>query len=151
MMEFNPMKKILLVALTGLTLIAPLAMARDDVADFSIADALSLEKAKTKLGTKVAFYFGDQAYGEPEQNFGVFQTNKKTNAFGKSDLTACQWVFLSAMISLRDRALTEGGNAVVDIKSNYKNNETSSTETFQCGAGGVIAGVALKGRVVTLN
>ena len=34
------MKKILLVALTGLTLIAPLAMARDDVAEYSIADAL---------------------------------------------------------------------------------------------------------------
>ena len=53
------MKKILLMTLTGLTLIAPLAMARDDVAAFSIADALSLEQAKEKLGTKVAFYFGE--------------------------------------------------------------------------------------------
>lgn len=84
------MKKILLLALAGLTLIGLSAMARDDVGAFSIADALSLEQAKTKLGTKVAFYFGDQQYGEPAKNFGESLTNKKTNAFGKSDLKACQ-------------------------------------------------------------
>lgn len=145
------MKRILLIVLTGLTFISSAAIARDDIAAFSIADAMSLEQAKAKLGTEVAFYFGDQQYSSPKQNFGEFRTNKKTNAFGKSDLKACNWAFLSAMISLRDRALTEGGNAVVDIKSNYKNNETSSSETFQCGAGGVIAGVALKGKVVTLD
>jgi uncharacterized protein YbjQ (UPF0145 family) len=55
------------------------------------------------------------------------------------------------MIALKKRAIKEGGNAVVDIKSNYKNNLTSSSETFQCGAGAVMAGVALTGKVVTLE
>ncbi len=85
------------------------------------------------------------------KDFGGFKTNKKTNAFAKSDEDACNWVFLSAMISLKERAIKEGGNAVVDIKSNYKNNLTSSSETFQCGAGAVMAGVALTGKVVTLE
>ncbi|MDE1308731.1 hypothetical protein L9W77_17725 [Vibrio aestuarianus] len=76
---------------------------------------------------------------------------KKTNAFNKTDEEACNWVFLSAMIALKDRAIKEGGNAVVNIKSNYKNNLTSSNDTFQCGAGAVMAGVALSGEVVKLK
>ncbi|MBF4217373.1 excinuclease, partial [Vibrio anguillarum] len=55
------------------------------------------------------------------------------------------------MIALKDRAIKEGGNAVVNIKSNYKNNLTSSNDTFQCGAGAVMAGVALSGEVVKLK
>jgi uncharacterized protein YbjQ (UPF0145 family) len=54
------------------------------------------------------------------------------------------------MLALKDRAVKEGGNAVINIKSNYKNNLTSNKETFQCGAGAVIAGVALTGEVVKL-
>lgn len=73
------------------------------------------------------------------------------NAFNKTDEKACNWAFLSAMIALKDRAVREGGNAVINIKSNYKNNLTSSEKTFQCGAGALMAGVALTGEVVTLK
>lgn len=140
-----------IIALSLAFAIAPsLSYARDDVGSYSITDALSTEHAKNKLGTDVAFYFGDQAYAEPVKNMGEFNTNKKTNAFNKTDLEACNWVFLSAMITLKERAVKEGGNAVVDIKSNYKKNLTSSNDTFQCGAGTFVAGVALTGKVVKL-
>jgi len=145
------MKKIFILALSSLALISSIASARDDVGSYSIADALSTETAKKKLGTDVQFYFGEQAYGETLNKFGELKTNKKTNAFNKSDQEACQWVFLSAMIALKKSAKKQGGNAVVNIKSNYKNNLTSSEETFQCGAGAMIAGVALTGEVVTLK
>ncbi len=69
----------------------------------------------------------------------------------KSDEKACNWAFLSAMIALRDRALNEGGNAVVNIKSNYKQNEMSSNTEFECHAGAIMSGVALKGTVVKLK
>jgi uncharacterized protein YbjQ (UPF0145 family) len=52
---------------------------------------------------------------------------------------------------LQDRARKEGGNAVVNIKSNYRNELTESPTEFTCGAGAVIAGVALVGDVVTLK
>lgn len=58
---------------------------------------------------------------------------------------------MSAMISLRDRAVKLGGNAVINIKSNYKNNLTSSKDNFQCGAGAIVAGVALVGTVVEVK
>ncbi|WP_415225364.1 excinuclease [Psychromonas sp.] len=145
------MKKIIILALSSLTLFSSFTFARDDVGSYLIAEALNSDVAKSKLGTDVAFYFGDQKYSKPQQEFGEFNTNKKTNAFNKTDEEACHWVFLSAMITLKDRAIKEGGNAIVDIKSNYKNDLVSSNETFQCGAGVVVAGVALTGKVVTLK
>lgn len=124
--------------------------AREDVSEFSIQEAMSQEQAREVLGDDVRFYFGSQPHGKVLKNWGEVSTNKKTNAFLKSDQEACTWAFLSAMVALHDRALKEGGNAVIKIKSNYKSNTTSSTTTFQCGAGNVLAGVALKGTVVKL-
>jgi len=142
--------KLKLVVFLSILMMSYSVMARDDVGSYSIQDAINLEQAKSSLGDQIKFFFGDQSAGEIEKNWGVFRTNKKTNAFGKSDLAVCQWAFLSAMISLRDRAIKEGGNAVINIKSNYKSNLTSSNETFQCGAGGFVAGVALVGDVVKI-
>ena len=144
------MKRLIVVLLLNLLLVPSAVYARDDVSGYSIKEALGLEQSKSKLGENIKFYFGDEAHGEILQNFGEFKTNKKTNAFNKSDLEACQWAFLSAMISLRDRTVREGGNAVINIKSNYRNNLTSSNDSFQCGAGTFVAGVALVGTVVTL-
>lgn len=146
------MRKLLMITTLMTPFIAMDAVARDDVGDYSFEDAMALEQTKQELDGDIRFYFGDQQpSGEITQRFGEFQANKKTNAFNKSDTEACQWVFLSAMISLRDRALSEGGNAVINIKSNYKNNETVSNETFKCGAGTFVAGTTLLGTVVTIE
>jgi uncharacterized protein YbjQ (UPF0145 family) len=125
-------------------------LARDDIADFSVKDAMAVPKISSVLGNEVTFYFTGQDHPKAKQSFGEFQSNKKTNAFGKSDLEACQWAFASAMKSLKQRAIKEGGNAVINIRSNYKGTLTSSSTTFKCGAGAIIAGVALKGDVVKL-
>ena len=127
-----------------------LVLAREDVSEFSIGDTLSLEQAKEKLGTEVRFYFGNQKHGKILKNWGEVNANKKTNAFLKSDEQSCTQAFLSALIALRNRAIKEGGNAVIKIKSNYKSKEFDSTTSYQCGAGNVLAGVALKGTIVKL-
>ncbi|MGX9418178.1 excinuclease [Vibrio sp. RC27] len=145
------MRKFVILALSALMLLSSNAFARNDVKEYPLKAAMESANAEAKLGSDISFYFGDQRHGKIKQNFGEFKTNKKTNAFNKSDSEACNWAFLSAMITLKDRALKEGGNAVIEIKSNYKNNLVSSSETFQCGAGNVIAGVALTGKVVTLK
>ena len=145
------MKHLSRMVLIGLLLVSTSVFARDTLQAVSIEDALATEKAKQALGDDVAFFFGEQSPGTVVKEFGEIRTNKKTNAFGKSDTAACQWAFLSAMIALKDRALQDGGNAVINIKSNYKNNLTSSETTFQCGAGGIMAGVALVGTVATIE
>jgi len=145
-------KRILfLLPLLAAFLFASDAFARNDLRTFPVQDVLNSEDAKERLSGRVKFYFGSQDGGEVARDFGEFRTNKKTNAFNKSDLKACNWAFLSALIALDKRALREGGNAVVNIQSNYKNNEFSSETEFECGAGNIIAGVALKGTVVKLK
>jgi len=57
---------------------------------------------------------------------------------------------ISALKELAERAKTEGGDAVVDIVSYYKKNVFSSATEYECHAGNIVAGVALKGRVVKL-
>ncbi len=145
------MKKLLVIMVVSLLSVSSASDARDSVEEYSINDLLELEQSKSKLGSDIKFFFGDQSHGKVLKKYGEFKTNKKTNAFGKSDLEACQKAFLSAMISLRDRAVKLGGNAVINIKSNYKNNLTSSKDNFQCGAGAIIAGVALVGTVVEIK
>ncbi|ACE82735.1 YbjQ family protein [Cellvibrio japonicus] len=139
------------IAFIALATCAATTLARDDIQEYSIAEALSTEQAKNILGTSVKFYFGNQPHGAIVKKYGEFGTNKKTNGVGKSDKQACEWAFLSAMKSLRERAEREGANAVVNIRSNYRNATTSSTDTFKCGSGAIMSGVALLGDVVELK
>lgn len=145
------MKKIITLLIPVIALLATgPALARDDTISFAIAEAMDNPAYQEKLGPQVRFFWGDQAHPEALQTFGEYASNKKTNAFGKADREACEWALLSALLSLRDRALQEGGNAVINIKSNYKSNEFVSNSEYQCGAGNIMAGVALKGTVVKL-
>lgn len=140
-----------LLILFAVTLFFTTSFARNTIANYSIKDALTSERGQqVKFGDSVKFYFGNQKPGKVIQNFGQIKTNKKTNAFMKSDLNACQWVFLSALKNLRNQAARMGANAVINIKSNYKNNLTSSNTQFVCGAGATVAGVALVGDAVKI-
>lgn len=127
------------------------ALAKDDIGDYSIKNALNHPEAMEKLNSSISFYFGEQKHPKIERNVGTYSSNKKTNAFNKSDLQACDWVFLSALLSLQKRAIDSKANAVVNIRSNYKGNLTSSTTDYRCGAGKVLAGVALKGDIVVIK
>jgi len=122
------MKRHLLFAALCATLATTSAFARDSVAAYPVDAALISEPGK--VGSDIALYFAGQPHAAVVKSLGVF---------------------LSAVIELQERARKEGGNAVINIKSNYKDQLTESATTFQCGAGAVIAGVALTGDVVTLK
>ena len=135
---------------TALSVLLNPAHARDDKLMLPIKEAKALGMEKGKLDPNIPLYFGTTAHPAVQKKFGTFVSNKKTNAVGKSDEYACQWVFLSAAISLQERAKAEGGNAVINIKSYYKKNEFSSNTEFECHAGNIMAGVALRGTVVKI-
>ena len=82
---------------------------------------------------------------------GDFVANKKTNALIKTDREACEWVFLSALLSLQKSAIAKGDNAVINIRSFYKKNEISSETKFECRVGLLMADVAVKGTIVSLD
>lgn len=146
------MKKIvLIIALSIGILSSPQAPARDTKHMFPVKEGMTTPAAKEKLNQDIKFYFGNQKHSKVTQSFGEFTSNKKTNAFNKEDREACDWSFLSALISLQERAVKEGGNAVVNIRSYYKKNEVSSASEYECHAGAMVAGVALRGEVVKLE
>ncbi len=126
------------------------ALARDDVGAYPIADVMNNPEYAARLAG-VKFFFADQPHPQVAQSFGEFQSNKKTNAFNKSDKEACEWAFLSALLSFHQRALSSGGDAVVNITGYYKKIAFTSQTEFQCGAGATMAGVTLKGTVVKLK
>lgn len=145
------MKLFVSAAITAAFLLSAMAVeARDSRAMYSLSEALSTEAAKSKLNQDVRFYFGKQSHPRAAKKFGEVMTNKKTNAFNKTDKGACEWAFLSAMISFQKRAIAEGGDAVINIRSYYKRKEISSESEFECGAGKIIAGVTFLGEIVKL-
>lgn len=124
------------------------AEARDTKLLLPLSAAMSANDAQGRLGDTVKFYFGSQPTPTVLEHLGIDKTSQKTNSFGKSAEKACNWAFLSAMLRLEQRARELGANAVINIVSNYKNEEMSSETQFECHDGALISGVALKGEFV---
>jgi len=127
------------------------AHAADSVHFLPIEAAMNSNDAKARLGDEIKFFFGDQPTPDIATRLGADKTSQKTNAFGKSAETSCNWVFLSAMLRLQARARELGADAVVNIVSNYKNVERSSRTEFECHEGAIMSGVALKADFVKLK
>ena len=140
-----------LALVLGIMCVATVADARDDRLKFPLADVLGSAEAKKTLDPGVQLYFGKQPYAAPAQRMSTTTANKKTNFFNKTDQEGCNWVFLSSVKGLQEYARKMGGNAVVGIVSIYKNQEFVSETQFECGAGNVVGGVALRGEVVVLK
>ena len=130
--------------------ISPLVDARDDHLKMPLDAALARAQASGKLASGIKLFFGKQKYPKPTLQIGTTRTNKKTNFSNKTDKEGCEWAFMSAMISLTQDARDKGGNAVVNIRSNYKDVEFSSETEYECGAGNIVGGVAFVGEVVKL-
>ena len=150
----NPVEKLSALAaaavVTALLVVAPIAEARDTHQKFPLETALAKAQASGKLVPGIKLFFGTQKYPKPTAQLGEARTNKKTNFFNKTDVEGCEWAFLSAMISLTQYAQRVGGNAVVNIRSNYKNVPFSSETEYECGAGNVTDSTAFIGDVVKL-
>lgn len=137
------MKKISqFLALTGIMACAFIAQARDDKLILSIQDALNNPEAAKVLDPQIKVYY---AQGSGKVIKANLVTNRKTNGVGKTDEAACQWAFLSAVKQLQQQAVAEHATKVVNVVSYYKKNTMASTSQYECHAGGVVVGVALKG------
>ena len=139
------MNKTLIIALAVL-LAAPVAHARETRVELPLQELVASAEAKAAgIDGSVRFYLAGQKTPQVASRMGEDVTNRKTNAANKSDEQACRWVALSALKALQDGARARGANAVVDIVSYYKKNEFKSASNYECHAGSILAGVALKG------
>ena len=139
--------KTLAAATTVLLCALPAVSQARDTALYLPFDQVVTEAISTgKIDGSVKFYLaGNTPRGKVTVVSPGAVTNKKTNAFNKSDEVACEWVAQSAIISLHQAAKNAGANAVTNIVSFYKRNERKDAQTYECHAGAIMAGVALKG------
>ncbi|KNH46876.1 excinuclease [Pseudomonas lini] len=139
-------KKLAVAATLLICALPGISQARDTAVYLPFDKAVAEATRAGKIDGSVKFYL---AGNTPSGNVTVVSagavTNKKTNAFNKSDEVACEWVAQSAIISLHQAAKNAGANAVTNIVSFYKKNERKDAKTYECHAGAIMAGVALKG------
>lgn len=140
------LKKICAAAVLSLGAIAS-AQAADKMHDFNFKDAVERAVADGALDGSVKFYLAGTKSGGKVIQKGLI-TNKKTNGFAKSAESSCDHVLRSALIQFQNTAKAKGANAVTNLVSFYKSNETRSATTYQCAKGTAMAGVALKGDIV---
>jgi uncharacterized protein YbjQ (UPF0145 family) len=138
-----------LVCISGLAMVAwaSSAQAADTMHQFNFNEAVQRAVADGTLDGSVKFYLaGTKSGGKVIEKDLI--TNKKTNGFGKSAATACDHVLRSALIQFQTTAKAQGANAVTNVSSFFKSNETRSNTTYDCAKGTALAGVALKGDLV---
>ncbi|MDF3888441.1 excinuclease ATPase subunit [Cupriavidus basilensis] len=133
------------VAICANALLSAPAIARDTKYMLPFKDVLVMPEAQEKLDGSVKFFLSGQQKPKVIETRESDVSNRKTSSVGKSDEDACRWAALSALLAFQEKARSVGVNAVVDIVSYYKKNEVANATEYECHAGAVVAGVALKG------
>lgn len=130
--------------------VAGTSEARNTRLEISFADTLQRGTDEGVLDGSVRFFLAGQTHPAVQASLGDGASSRKTNAVGKSDENACQWAALSVLKAFQEQAKQRGANAVVNVVSNYNRVEFRGDGVIECRAGGLMAGVALKGEYATL-
>ncbi|HRK65582.1 MAG TPA: hypothetical protein PLN53_14400, partial [Terricaulis sp.] len=100
----------------------------------------------------VRFYFGSQPHPAIQQRIERDVTTARPARSRHRDTeSSCHRAMLNSLVALRDYALRNGGNAVVNIRSNTNLLEFSSRTEYQCVAGRMRATAALKADIVRIR
>ena len=127
------------------------SQARDTTHYLPFEQVVAEATASGKLDGSVKFYLAGTTPKGAEVIRRDVTTSKKTNAFNKTDEAACSWALQSALIGMQKAAKAAGANAVVDVASNYQHVEYKDSQKYECHAGALMAGVALKGNLAKVK
>ena len=96
-----------LAVLIALACAAP-AFAADTRLELPLQDLINSPEAKAAgIDGSVRFYLAGEKTPAVAARMGEDVTNKKTNGVGKSDVESCNWVALSALKALQEKAAAE--------------------------------------------
>jgi hypothetical protein len=145
----NVKRRLASLVLVGLFALPGHALARATEHNLPVRDAVESGDGKENL-LDVPFYMAGQPHPGVARVIGEWSSDRRTRAAFRSDEAACKVAFLSALISLQERARAEGGDAIIDIVSVARDRTTKSASEYRCYAGAAVAQVALEGKVVKL-
>jgi len=146
------MKRNMLSLLAGGVLLATAwpANGRDIKRHLPIGAALEAKDLQPKIDGSMKMSFGKETTREGLKPLRNDVAIGKERFRGKSNDSACNSAFLSALVELQKRAKQFGANAVVNIVSYYKKVEMSSTTEYECHEGSGYMAVALRGDFVKI-
>jgi hypothetical protein len=113
------------------------------------SEALALPEA-AKLDPAIRLYWAGESHPAPQQDFGVFLSEKRSSSMHRTDEEACRWSLLSALLLLQSFAREHGANAVVGIHSLEGEQPLPNGRDFACENSGYSNYVRLRARIVTL-
>lgn len=122
-----------------------------DVTSLDFREGVQLGIDTGLLDGSVTFHLAGTPIEGKVHKLRSVTSSRKTNASNKSDEEACAWALQSVLASLQNAAKQAGANAVVDIVSYHKRNVRSDAMRYECRAGTLIAGVALRGQLATVK
>lgn len=128
-------------------LVAPIAVAREDISTFAVKYARE-NVDQSRVLENISWHMAGEKHRGVAQSYDVATTNKTTNAAFKSDEVACARAFMSGIIQLQTRARNLGADGVIDIKSHVGGKTYDGPDIFGCTAGNIIARVSLTGTPV---
>jgi hypothetical protein len=140
----------LLIVMSRATATASRVYARNVTVYLPIAAAFEFKDVETRPTGAVKFFFGAQKTPDILTRFGTYSATPRAAAGGMSDEKACYGAFHWTLVNMENRARRLGANAVVNIVSFYKRNETSSAVEFECHVGNAIASVFFRGDFVKI-
>jgi len=139
-------------------LAAGAASAADELLTMPIDKALASPAAKSRIdpGIKLLFGFNRIDGGQDARLYKTVKrvrrpVDKVANGPVPTDADLCASMFVEAVQDLQQRATREGNNAVAEIHSNWKDDETASDSTYVCAKGSAFIGVALKAVLVKVG
>jgi len=145
------MKSALGLCLFATLVVVPLAaQARNTERNLPAAQTADSEEGRKQL-TRIAFFLEGQSHRPAKHRLGEWSVHRKAQAVLRSDDEACEAAFLAALADLQQRAQSEGGNAIVGIRSITRRKETTSATDYRCVVGATVAHVSLKGDIVVLD
>lgn len=145
-------KNVLIATVAGLLATVFVAQARETRVEQSFQELIeSPEAQQAGIDGSVHFYLAGQTHPAVVSRMGEDVGNRKTNAANKSDAEACRWVMLSVLKAFQEKAKSQGANAVIDMVGYYKKNEFKSPVNYECYAGAIMAGAAMKGTYAKLR
>jgi len=127
------------------------AYPRDIKRHLPISAALEAQDLRPKIDGSITMSFGTETSREGRKMLRSDATLGKVTLRGKSNETACNAAFVSALVDLQKRAKQVGATAVVNIVSYYKKVEVSSTTEYECHEGSGYMAVALRGDFVKIT
>lgn len=149
MFRFAFMSMTTIFALVFLT--TTIASAEDNWVYMPVKDALQSDLAKDKLDSGISFFMKGQSHPRTSNETREYTANKRARKFGRSEEEACHYAFVSALLSFQQRANKEGRNAAIDLYSVTKDKKFESSDQYSCLVGGMVANVALRGKVANIG